>query len=253
MVAPNGARRTKEEHPAVPVTIPEIVKAAKECYVAGADGIHTHVRNQEQKHTLDVGLYRELIAELKREIPEMTVQISSESLGSYSPQQQQTLVQSMMPQSVSIALLEIISGGNLQKIGNFFHWADENCIAVQHILYSVHEVELFFKLITQGMFYSKCPQILFVLGRHTKGQEQNNAILDSFISILKKQERPVDWALCAFGVEETQHLVEAHRRGGKIRVGFENSIWNADGSIAKNNAERVTEIRKAIAIATPAD
>ncbi len=55
-----------------------------------------------------------------------------------------------------------------------------------------------------------------------------------------------DWMLCAFGKEETECLVEAAKLGGKARVGFENSLYNADGTVARDNAERVAEIASAI-------
>ncbi|MEZ5840413.1 MAG: 3-keto-5-aminohexanoate cleavage protein [Hyphomicrobiales bacterium] len=35
VVAPNGARKTHADHPAVPVTIPEIVATAAACFKAG--------------------------------------------------------------------------------------------------------------------------------------------------------------------------------------------------------------------------
>ena len=54
-----------------------------------------------------------------------------------------------------------------------------------------------------------------------------------------------DWAVCAFGRGETACLIEAHRCGGKLRVGFENSLLHADGTIARDNAERVTALRLA--------
>jgi 3-keto-5-aminohexanoate cleavage enzyme len=38
-------------------------------------------------------------------------------------------------------------------------------------------------------------------------------------------------------------LKTALESGGKIRVGFENSLWNSDGSLAQDNAERVTEMK----------
>ena len=31
-----------------------------------------------------------------------------------------------------------------------------------------------------------------------------------------------------------------------MRVGFENSLWNADGSVAEDNAARVTELLAAL-------
>jgi uncharacterized protein (DUF849 family) len=47
---------------------------------------------------------------------------------------------------------------------------------------------------------------------------------------------------CAFGREETACLLVAAALGGDIRVGFENSLWHADGRLASDNAERVAEI-----------
>ena len=57
MVAPNGARKVKTDHPAVPVTIDETIAAAKECHVAGASILHAHVRDDAGKHLLDVARY----------------------------------------------------------------------------------------------------------------------------------------------------------------------------------------------------
>ena len=62
MVAPNGARKTKEDHPNLPITISEIVKEAVNCFHKGANAIHAHVRDKKGDHCLDVGLYRELLS-----------------------------------------------------------------------------------------------------------------------------------------------------------------------------------------------
>ena len=73
MVAPNGARKTKKDHPNLPVTISEIVDDAKNCFANGADAIHAHVRDAKGNHSLDVGLYKELISELKKVIPGLVI------------------------------------------------------------------------------------------------------------------------------------------------------------------------------------
>ena len=85
MVAPNGARRGKADHPALPVTIPEIVACAADCFAAGADGLHAHVRDGAGEHVLDAGLYAELMTELARTVPGMPVQITTEAVGRYTP------------------------------------------------------------------------------------------------------------------------------------------------------------------------
>ena len=88
-------------------------------------------------------------------------------------------------------------------------------------------------------------QVLFVLGRYTKGQVSDPALLVEFPNkIVNSQANSVDidWGLCAFGPQETACLIAARKSGGKMRVGFENSLWNHDGSVAASNAERVAEV-----------
>jgi uncharacterized protein (DUF849 family) len=55
-----------------------------------------------------------------------------------------------------------------------------------------------------------------------------------------------DWGLCAFGPAETACLAAAHGLGGKLRVGFENNLTNADGTRAADNAARVRDLRAAL-------
>ena len=68
MVAPNGARRTKSDHPAIPVTLEETVETAKRCHAAGAEAIHFHLRDDAEQHILDAGLYKEGLVELYRQV-----------------------------------------------------------------------------------------------------------------------------------------------------------------------------------------
>ena len=64
MVAPNGARPMKKDHPKVPITISEIVETGKECFKAGANAIHFHMRDKKGQHVLDSGLCNEALKEL---------------------------------------------------------------------------------------------------------------------------------------------------------------------------------------------
>ena len=110
MVAPNGARRTKTDHPAIPVTIPETVETAKLCAAAGAGAMHLHVRDSEQRHVLDAGLYREALAELGMAVPEMHFQITTEAVGRYRPEDMRQLAYDVMPPGISIGVLEMMPG-----------------------------------------------------------------------------------------------------------------------------------------------
>lgn len=242
MVAPNGARRTKDDHPALPVTVGDVVEEAAKCFDAGAGALHAHVRDPEGKHILDVGLYRELIVEMSHKVHGMDVQITTEAVGIYKPTEQRKLVRAVLPKAVSVSLNEMLSDEDLIAARDFYEFADDANIAVQHILYSSKELERFKHCVQKGVIPGNSHQLLFVLGRYAKDQESAPTDLIPFIETLRTCTGDHDWAVCAFGKQETACLRTAHENGGKCRVGFENSLWNSDGSLAKDNAERVSEI-----------
>lgn len=239
MVAPNGARRMKNDHPALPLTIPETVEAAIACQKAGADGLHMHVRDTDGKHTLDAGIYREAIREMETALPDFYVQITTEAVGQYSPQQQREVVEKIMPKAVSISIAEMLSEGEDIEAQRFYSWCAENEISVQHIIYDTDDLARIENLSLLNDVTAT--QLLFVLGRYTKNQQSSPDDLDPFYNWMTQQDAKIDWAICAFGQSETDCLLNAHKKGGKVRIGFENSLWNRDGSIAKDNAERVQE------------
>jgi len=112
MVAPNGARLTRADHPALPVAIPQILSCAQACWQAGADGLHANVRGADGGHSLDAGLYAELLQECAAAMPGFYVQITTESEGKYTPQAQRDLVTALRPPAVSIAIREITADGD---------------------------------------------------------------------------------------------------------------------------------------------
>ncbi|WP_417687216.1 3-keto-5-aminohexanoate cleavage protein [Roseibium sp.] len=248
MVAPNGARRTKADHPALPVTIGETVETAAACHAAGAGGIHAHVRDETGAHVLDAGLYRELLSEMKDKVPQMAVQITTEAVGKYTPAEQRKLVEDVMPEAVSIAVREMVPDEDTAEAARFYAWCREAEIAVQHILYSPEDVTRFFSLVAANVVPGAAHQVLCVLGRYAENQESAPEDLDPFLPLLysKASDLTLDWAVCAFGHRETDCLAYAISKGGKARIGFENGLWNSDGQLAEDNASRVRDLVRAI-------
>lgn len=107
MVAPNGARRSKSDHSEIPITTPEIINTARACMIAGADALHLHVRDRHGRHSLDVGLYRETLAELKSELPNLPVQITTEAAGVFDVPTQLDCLRQLAPEWASISVREI--------------------------------------------------------------------------------------------------------------------------------------------------
>ncbi|MCW3780655.1 3-keto-5-aminohexanoate cleavage protein [Defluviimonas salinarum] len=242
MVAPNGARLTKTDHPALPMTIPEITATARACQAAGAGGLHAHVRDAEGAHVLDAGLYAELLAELAREAPGLYVQITTEAVGRYSPAEQRALVETLRPAAVSIALREITAEEDGRITARFFAACAEAGTEVQHILYDAADTEHLARLVAKGTIPAANLAVLHVLGRYTAGQVSSPADLDPPLAAQEAAGLAPDWAVCAFGAAETDCLLAALRKGGKARIGFENNRLNRDRSIAADNAERVRDL-----------
>ncbi|TIT90144.1 MAG: 3-keto-5-aminohexanoate cleavage protein [Mesorhizobium sp.] len=250
MVAPNGARRTKSDHPALPMTVPELAETAAACLAEGAAAMHVHVRDEAGAHALDADLYAEALAAIRdRTNSGMIVQVTTEAVGRYSPSEQMQLVRALRPAAVSVALREILRAGEAAASA-FFAWTAEQGIGVQHILYDEGDLDKFAQLSRRGDFGDmRRPRLLFVLGRYARDQESRPEDLDAFLAGLQRHRLGTDtvWSVCAFGRGETSALATAIARGGHVRVGFENSLWNADGEVARDNAERVAVIARVAA------
>lgn len=242
MVAPNGARLGKADHPAIPLTTDEIITTARACHIAGADGLHLHLRDAQGNHILDSGRYREVTQELSREVPDMAVQITTEAVGKYSSAHQRKVALGSGASLVSTSIREIMVDTDKETSQGFFNDAHEAGISVQVILYDLTDLELLRCVLTPDMFFDANLQVLFVLGRYSANRDSYPGDLDPFLAWMGQNDWHPDWAVCAFGRGETACLEHAHSRGGKLRVGFENSIWGRDGRPARDNAQRVQEI-----------
>ena len=240
MVAPNGARRTHKDHPALPVSIAETAAEAANCFAAGATVLHAHVRGDEQQHLLDSGLYRELIAETKRAAPQILIQITTEAVGVYNPQQQVDCVQSVKPEMASVALKEMTSNyTDLEFAGGFYHWAEEETVHIQHILYSADDLGHFLRLKAKGIIPDSQRCVLFVLGRYSVNFQSDPVDLSPFID---SDLSALDWFVCAFGAREQDCVLSAIEHGGHARIGFENNLYLANGELAQSTSELVSAL-----------
>lgn len=244
MVAPTGARRGKADHPALPMTILEIVKTASACFAAGAGAIHTHVRDSQGRHSIDAGLYRELLAELALTVPGMLVQITSEAGGRFTPAEQFATVKDIRHPHVSVALREMVPDAAAEAhAGRFYAFCADTGIQVQHILYAAEEIPRLADLHQRGVV-PVIAEVLFPLGRYAAGEISTPEDLDPFLAERERASEiaAAPWMVCAFGPRETDCMAKALTAGGKARVGFENNVYMADGRVACDNAERIAEV-----------
>ncbi|WP_196259952.1 3-keto-5-aminohexanoate cleavage protein [Pelagibacterium limicola] len=245
MVAPNGARRTKADHEAIPLTIAETARVAAECREAGADAIHAHLRDRDGAHILDADGYRELMAAIARQAgPDMVVQITTEAVGRYSPAEQRAVVDAARPEAVSVALREMLPDVSEEsQAAAFYARCSERAVAVQHILYAPGELTRLADFVARGIVPGREQSILLVLGRYTTDQQSAPGDLVPFLAAMREAGDAVGpFMTCAFGRGEIAGLGCSLAFGGHARVGFENSIEKPDGAPPRDNAESVATI-----------
>lgn len=245
-VAPNGGRRTKADHPALPVTAPEIAATAAACCDAGACMIHLHVRDRNGGHLLDAEAYRAAIAATRMAVANrMVVQITSEALGIYRSDEQMAVVRDVRPEAVSLAFREFIPDASHEPgFADFLTWLRKERVTPQIILYAPEEAVKLAELKARGLVPFNDVPVLYVLGRYTAGQRSSPADLLPFLA--PGMPRFAHWSVCAFGARENACVTAAALLGGHVRVGFENNLWLPDGSLAPGNAALAAGSRTAL-------
>jgi uncharacterized protein (DUF849 family) len=244
MAAPNGARRTRADHPNLPVGIDDTIAEAARCHAAGATILHAHVRDDDAQHVLDPLRYQALFDGLADEVPDMLLQMTTEAVGRYTPQQQARCVYAVKPRLISMAVREMAGGNSDPDFArDFYRRAREQEVHVQHIVYDGDDLNRLFSLQSRGVIPGGRLCALFVLGRYLEHRESEPADIEPFLEA--RGDRDLDWFVCAFGSREHDCALSALRRGGHARVGFENNLLRPDGSLAENTAEQVAALRSA--------
>lgn len=240
-VAPNGARKTKEDHPALPMTIEEIAQEAKVCLDAGAGMIHLHVRDELGHHSLSVDIYQRAIEAVKIATDnQMLIQVTTEAVGKYSPDEQFGMIHVVNPDAVSIAIREI---GKLDELDIFenFDLMRENNILPQLILYNETDLAKYQYWLDEGILPGNAYPVLLVLGKsHAQGSFQLS-------DLQNKLEFPASNVMvCAFGDEEFAAGKLAIDHDWHVRLGFENNQLLKNGEEASCNADLIMQMAEYI-------
>lgn len=234
MVAPNGARRGKTDHPALPLTPAELAATARASQAEGADAIHLHVRDADGRHSLDPGRYREAMAAIDETAPGMRIQITTESAGRHDVAAQYACLRDLRPAWASASVRELARDPALAA--RIYALANDAGIRLQHILYGPSCIATFKDLRTRCIIRDETPQVILVLGRYAPPKPAQPSDL---APLLARLSHPVDWTVCAFGPAEHACLLQALQLGGDVRIGFENNLHAPDGTLFPDNAASV--------------
>jgi uncharacterized protein (DUF849 family) len=243
-VAPNGARKGKADHPALPILPEELAACAEACAAEGATWLHLHVRDAGGQHSLDPRHYREAIAAIRSRVgPAMILQITTESAGRFGPEVQMAVVDAVAPEAASVAVRELFGAGDTvvdpATVSAFLARAAQQRCALQYIVYDTGDLARLIALASAGHLPDATPNVLFVLGNY---QERRPGHPRELAPLLAALPDGWPWALCAFGPAETACATAAALAGGHVRVGFENNLHEPDGRVAPDNAALVRQV-----------
>ena len=263
--APNGARKTRQDHRRIPITAAQLADTAADVMQAGARMIHLHARDERGKHTLDAGACKAAIEAVRaRTGDDLFIQITSESGGIYDAAQQRQALYAFSadnpdsidspdspgpdnPDGISIALRELIRDeADVPPARELFHHLAHRHLLLQYILFSGEDIARYHSLLEQGVIPPGNHSVLLVVGRYGEQQstpETLHQMVDALHTPMKQpMNPPLNWMVCAFGEHEFDCLTEAAKLGGHVRVGFENTLRLKSGQTATDNRQLITQL-----------
>jgi uncharacterized protein (DUF849 family) len=245
MSAPNGARRMPMEHASLPITPQQIADCASSLAEVSVAVLHLHVRDKDNLHTLDAARYRDATAAIRSAVgDDMIVQITTEAVGRFEPDEQMQLVRELRPEAVSLALRELCPNEAAEPVaGAFFEWLVSERIWPQYILYSVQDLQRFEQLRRKGLFADDYPYVMLVLGQYARGQDGK---VSDLVELLDAGAATglCPWSVCCFGKNENAVALHAASAGGHVRLGFENNVMLLDGSVARDNTALIAQFHE---------
>ena len=154
------------------------------------------------------------------------------------------LAYDVTPPGASIGTSELIPSRKPEEEDiKLYKYLTEAGTKIQHILYKPEDIDLLIELLNKAEIPINDAWCLFVIG-HYSGRISYPENILPFIKKMEEHNINLDWAICAFGKEEMVCLEKAISLGGKLRVGFENSLFMPNGEIAPDNHTKVDAINK---------
>ena len=241
-VAITGSLPTKENNPAVPITVAEQVESVQESFEAGASIAHCHVRDDEGKPTSDPERFAALTEGIEKHCPGMIVQLSTGGRSGAGNARG-----GMLPLSPDMASLSVGSNNFPTRVyenpPDLVEW-----LASEMLKYDVKpEIEAFdLSHILQAAAMHKAgqikdtPYVQFVMGVKN-AMPVDRDVFDYYIHTVKRLFGD-DVAWCAAGIGRNQIVVNewAISAGGHARTGLEDNVRLDADNLAPSNAALVS-------------
>ena len=239
-----GAEVTKEQNPAVPYTIEEIVREAKSAYDAGASIIHLHVRWDDGTPTQDTKRFQEAVDAIKAVCPNAIVQPSTG--GAVGMTDLERLASTDIIPTPEFATLDCgtcnFGGDEIfintdNTIFNFAKIMKEKGIKPELEVFDKGMIDIALKADKKGLLLHPL-HFDFVLG------VQMSATIRDLVFMVGSLPQGSTWTATGIGKSTWNIAAATIAMGGHVRVGFEDNVYLEKGVLAKSNGELVAKVAR---------
>jgi uncharacterized protein (DUF849 family) len=238
-VAPTGAESQKEANPALPVTLDELVAAARSSQQAGAAMVHIHIRDDAGRPTLDLGRLRETVAAV-RESSDLIVQLSTGGAVT-DPFETRLAVLDAAPDSCSLTTGTVNFGDDIFAnpwpfVAELYQRTQALGILPEFELFELGHVTAMSRLLdTYGPPTGGHVHADFVMG--VPGGMPGTA--EALVAGVAMLPAGATWSATGVGRSSLPVMLAALSLGGNLRVGMEDTLTYGPKRPARDNAELV--------------
>ena len=236
-----GAEVTKEQNPAVPYTVEEIVREAKSAVDAGAAIVHLHVRYDDGTPTQSRDRFQECEEAILKECPNVILIPSTGGAVGMTPDERlQSTDTTPLPEMATLDCGTCNFGDEIfdNTMRAFGKRMMERGIKPEYECFEMGHLDTIINMARKGQAPGAPMQFNFVLG--VPGCTP--ATVDNLCWLVKNIPAGSTWTATGIGRYAFQLAAPAIVMGGNVRVGFEDNLYLERGVLAKSNGELVDKV-----------
>ena len=239
-----GAEVTKEQNPAVPYTVEEIVREAKSAVDAGAAIVHLHVREDDGTPTQSRARFQECEDAIYKACPNVILIPSTGGAVGMTPDER--LQSTDTTPILEMATLDCgtcnfgdeIFDNTMPTMRAFGKRMIERGIKPEYECFEMGHLDTILTMARKGEVPGAPMQFNFVLG--VPGCTP--ATVDNLCWLVKNIPAGSTWTSTGIGRHAFTLAAPTIVMGGNVRVGFEDNLYLERGVLAKSNGELVDKV-----------
>src|SRR3954454_24861643 len=241
-VAPTGAEVSKAEMAALPVTLDELVRTAKECEALGASIIHVHIRDDAAEPTLDLGRLRATVTAL-RQSTDLIVQLSTGGAVT-DPESDRLAVLDAAPEMASCTMGTVNFGDAVflnrwDFIVELHTRMQEKGILPEYEIFDLGQLTTLQRLLDRyGLPAGGHVHVDLVMGV-PGGMPGTAAALVACEAAIRDLPAGATFSATGIGRSTIAVMLASLSAGGHLRVGMEDTVTYAKGQPVESNMQLV--------------